>query len=162
MIEKIVSGGQSGADRGALDWAIENHISHGGWCPAGRRAEDGEIAARYLLTETPLADYEQRTKWNVRDSDGTLIISLAGVLTGGSKATFDYAARLGRPCLHLHPGNASGAAVREFIERHRIKVLNIAGPRQSREPRIAAYVAELLTMAELVSHAAAKNGRPNE
>jgi hypothetical protein len=153
MIEKIVSGGQTGSDRGALDWAIENHIAHGGWCPAGRRAEDGVIAPRYLLTETPLRDYEQRTKWNVRDSDGTLIISLAEVLTGGSRATFDYAVQLGRPCLHLHPGNASGKALREFVTRHGIKVLNVAGPRQSREPGIAAYVAELLTSADVASHA---------
>ncbi len=151
MIEKIVSGGQTGADRAALDWAIANNVAHGGWCPAGRRAEDGVIAGRYLLTETPSDAYEQRTKWNIRDSDATLIISPATVLTGGSKATFDHAVALGRPCLHLHSGNASGATIRAFVERHRVKVLNVAGPRESHQPGIAAYVIKLLTDAQLVS-----------
>ena len=71
--ERIVSGGQTGADRAALDWAIERGIPHGGWCPRGRRAEDGRIDRRYALRETPAHDYQQRTRWNVRDSDGTLI-----------------------------------------------------------------------------------------
>ena len=70
---KIVSGGQTGADRAALDWAIDHGTAHGGWCPRGRRAEDGAIPARYLLNETPSARYEERTEWNVRDSDGTVI-----------------------------------------------------------------------------------------
>jgi hypothetical protein len=157
MIKKIVSGGQTGADRGALDWAIANSIAHGGWCPAGRRAEDGVIAERYLLTETSTKAYGQRTKLNVRDSDGTLIISLAAVLSGGSKATADYARALGRPCLHLHRGNACGATIRGFIERHRIRVLNVAGPRESREPGIAKFVMKLLTEAQFAASGARKS-----
>ena len=91
MIRKIVSGGQTGADRAALDWAIEHGIPHGGWCPAGRRAEDGVIAARYHLLKTPKHDYEQRTRWNVRDSDATLVVSLSPELAGGSLATRRWA-----------------------------------------------------------------------
>jgi hypothetical protein len=75
-IERIISGGQIGVDRIALDWAIAHGTQHGGWCPTGRRAEDGRIPDRYYLQETPSRNYEQRTKWNVRDSDATLIITL--------------------------------------------------------------------------------------
>ena len=88
---KIISGGQTGADRAALDWAMANNIPHGGWCPLGRLAEDGKIDAQYNLLETPKADYLQRTEWNVRDSDATVIISLAPQLTGGSLATAELA-----------------------------------------------------------------------
>lgn len=126
-------------------------MPHGGWCPVGRRAEDGPIAAHYVLTETPSAKYRQRTTWNVRDSDGTLIISLRPQLEGGSKATQEIAERLGRPCLHVHPGNGAGAAVREFIERHAIRVLNVAGPRESSQPGIGMFVAEVLSQAPLLS-----------
>ena len=84
---RIVSGGQTGADRAALDWAISNDIPHGGWCPAGRLAEDGAIDSRYNLQETPKADYLQRTEWNVRDSDATVIFSIKPDLMGGSLAT---------------------------------------------------------------------------
>ncbi|MCB1984487.1 MAG: hypothetical protein KDF49_03580, partial [Nitrosomonas sp.] len=69
MFKKIMSGGQTGADRAALDWAIAHNVSHGGWCPAGRRAEDGVIPSHYDLQETDSKEYKQRTKWNVRDSD---------------------------------------------------------------------------------------------
>ena len=150
-VAKIVSGGQTGADRGALDWAIASGVPHGGWCPAGRRVEDGVIAKRYGLTETPSRRYEQRTKWNVRDSDGTLIISLRPQLEGGSKTTFELAQRAGKPCLHLHAGNASVSAIRAFVERHAIRVLNVAGPRESREPGIRKFVVGLLTQAAIHS-----------
>ena len=85
VIQKIISGGQTGADRMALDWAISHEISHGGWCPKGRKAEDGPLGSKYLLKETPTSDYPQRTEWNVRDWDGTVIFSLARALTGGSE-----------------------------------------------------------------------------
>ena len=93
---KIISGGQTGADRAALDWAIQNNIVYGGWCPQGRRAEDGVIPHRYVLQETESKGYMQRTKWNVRDSDATLIITLAPELVGGSLFTFEYAKNLPR------------------------------------------------------------------
>ena len=89
MIQRIIAGGQTGVVRAALNWAIANGIQQGGWCPAGRRAEDGVVADLYCLRETPQRDYRQRTKWNVRDSDTTLIITPAAELTGGSVFTQD-------------------------------------------------------------------------
>ena len=89
MVERIVSGGQSGADRAALDFAISRGIPHSGWCPKGRKAEDGAIDARYNLTETPSANYLQRTEWNARDFDGTVIFpSPPFSLAGASKPKY--------------------------------------------------------------------------
>jgi hypothetical protein len=148
-IVKIVSGGQTGADRAALDWAIESNIPHGGWCPAGRRAEDGVIGSRYHLKETPSRSFTQRTHWNVRDSDGTLIVSLDPVLTTGSKQTLEFARKLGRPCLHLHPQTHSAHRLRDFVVEHLIGILNVAGSRESKEPGISRYVRELLSEANI-------------
>jgi hypothetical protein len=150
VIRKIISGGQTGADRAALDWAIANGVSHGGWCPAGRRAEDGTIPDVYQLTETPNRNYLQRTTWNVRDSDGTLIISMRALLSGGSKATQEIAMRIGRPCLHVFPGVSSREIMRDFVEKHAIKILNVAGPRESNAPGIGGFVMEVLTGAVLL------------
>ncbi|MGQ0657366.1 MAG: putative molybdenum carrier protein [Chromatiales bacterium] len=139
-VTRIVSGGQTGADRAALDWAIANRIDHGGWCPLGRRADDGEIPLTYRLTETPSAAYEQRTRWNVRDSDATLIFSLAAELSGGSQFTQDVALRFGKPCLHVYPGVDGPRLIRDFLATHAVRVLNVAGPRASREPGVAQSV----------------------
>src|SRR4030095_6805682 len=98
---KIVSGGQTGADRAALDWAIEHGVPHRGWCPQGRRAEDGRIGPQYNLKETPESQYVQRTEWNVRDSDGTLLVTLDNRLSGGTKQTLQFARRYRKPCLRL-------------------------------------------------------------
>src|SRR4051812_41309778 len=97
----IISGGQTGADRAALDFVIEHGLSHGGWCPRQRRAEDGVLLAKYLLHETPSSHYSQRTEWNLRDSDATVVFSIKARLTGGSRLTFELAKRLGKPVLHL-------------------------------------------------------------
>jgi len=101
LIDKIVSGGQTGADRRALDFAIERGIPHGGWCPRGRKAEDGSLNTRYRLRETPSSSYPQRTEWNVRDSDGTAVFSISPVLTGGSKKTVDLAHKHRKPVVHI-------------------------------------------------------------
>ena len=114
---RIISGAQTGADRAALDFAIEHGLAHGGWCPKGRRAEDGRIPPRYELIETPSKDYEQRTRWNVRDSDATLIISKSSTLTGGSAYTRRCAGELAKPWLHVHPGNDDPKTIQEFLER---------------------------------------------
>lgn len=146
----IVSGGQTGADRAALDWAIDHGIPHGGWCPRGRRAEDGVIAERYRLKETPTPRYEERTGWNVRDSDGTAIVTLGAALTGGSKTTEEFARALGRPCLHLsreRHGDGAADALRRFVDEHRIRVLNVAGPRASGEPLVGDFVRSTLDRA---------------
>jgi hypothetical protein len=147
---KIVSGGQTGADRAALDWAIERGVDHGGWCPRGRRAEDGVIAPRYRLRETPSERYEERTQWNVRDSDGTVILTLGATLSGGSRTTAEWARALARPWMHVsraaHADRAADA-VRRFVDAHGIRVLNVAGPRASGEPDVGAFVRSTLDRA---------------
>lgn len=146
MIEKIVSGGQTGADRMGLDWAIWHNIPHGGWCPKFRKAEDGTIPPQYLLTETPNSDYVQRTEWNVRDSDGTLIFSLSDKLSRGSAKTAFFAERHGKPHLHVHPGLSYrlAADVLQFVRDNNIKVLNITGTRASKEPYIGKFVKQIM------------------
>ena len=144
---RIISGGQTGADRAALDWAIEHGIPHGGWCPAGRKAEDGPIDLRYQLKETPSSNYVQRTEWNARDSDGTVVFSIAPVLTGGSKKTVELVRKHHKPVIHIarEGGAASPSqALLRFIQEHKIRVLNIAGPRASKEPAIYGFVRQVL------------------
>ena len=147
MIEKIVSGGQTGADRAALDCAIAHGLPHGGWCPKGRKAEDGSIAWRYQLKETPSSDYPQRTEWNVRDSDGTVIFSFGATLTGGPKKTAEFAKKHRRPWLHLSAklhGDKAPEVLMKFIQEHQIKILNVAGPRASKEPMVGEVVKAVL------------------
>ena len=144
MIRKIISGGQTGVDRAALDWAMEHGVQHGGWCPAGRRAEDGVRPERYSLQETPARQYQQRTRWNVRDSDATPIISLSTEPTGGSLATQEWANKMNRPCLHIYPRNEWRSWLHAFIETHSIRVLNVAGPRVSSAANIEQFVGEVL------------------
>jgi hypothetical protein len=136
---KIVSGGQTGADRAALDWAIQNGIPHGGWCPAGRLAEDGTIPSRYALDEMLSGGYLERTRANVRDSDATLIISLAPKLAGGSKETARLAVELRRPWLHVHPVMDWKAALSTWVRPRGVLVLNVAGPRGSKEPNVGKF-----------------------
>lgn len=98
---RIVSGGQTGADRAALDWALAHNVPCGGWCPNGRKAADGPIDPKYPLKERPSASYLQRTEWNVRDSDATVLFSIEPALTGGSLKTVDFARKHKKPNLHL-------------------------------------------------------------
>jgi hypothetical protein len=142
----LVSGGQSGADRAALDWAIGHGIRHGGWCPRGRKTEDGPLPERYLLQETPTSGYLQRTEWNVRDSDATLIFTLDDKLDGGSKRTAAFADSLGKPWLHVRPG-VHPKYVARFLSRHGVKTLNVAGKRESSAPGIGALVEQVLSQA---------------
>ncbi|MBC8244792.1 MAG: putative molybdenum carrier protein [Verrucomicrobia bacterium] len=150
-MRKIVSGGQTGVDRAALDWALANGVACGGWCPLGRWAEDGPIDARYPLRETPEANPAQRTEWNVRDSDGTLIVSLAKRLAGGTRLTADLAKRLAKPHLIVTQTDgdlpAQAESLRRFIAEHGVAVLNVAGPRESGEPGAGEYAAGLLDAA---------------
>ena len=150
-LRKIVSGGQTGVDRAALDWALASGVPCGGWCPLGRWAEDGPIDVRYPLRETPGADPAQRTEWNIRDSDGTLIVTLARRMSGGTLLTAGLARRLARPLLHLAKADSPAAeqaeSLRQFIGQHEIRVLNVAGPRESGEPGVGEFVAGLLEAA---------------
>src|SRR6185503_5826856 len=137
MVRKVVSGGQTGVDRAALDVALALHVPCGGWVPLGRRAEDGPVPARYPLTETPTAAYPLRTEWNVRDSDGTLILH-DGALDRGTALTRRVALRLGRVHLVLDLRTAAPAEARRWIDERGIAVLNVAGPRESRRPGVHA------------------------
>lgn len=133
-------------DRAALDAALELGLSVGGWCPKGRLAEDGTIDPRYPLVETPSADLAQRTEYNVRDSDGTLILH-RGKLTGGTALTAALAALLQKPLLLIDLSNSPGPEdVRRFTEENRIETLNIAGPRESGEPGIYGEAKEFLRL----------------
>jgi len=150
MLSKIISGGQTGADRAALDWAIKRGIQHGGWCPKGRKAEDGTIDQRYSLVETPSDDYSQRTEWNVRDSDATAVFSIQKELRGGSLLTVELAAQYNKPVIHLckQDERANHAQeLRSFIEKFRVSVLNVAGPRASDEPGVYQFVSSVLDLA---------------
>ena len=145
---KIVSGGQTGVDRAALDTAIELGFDTGGWIPRGRRAEDGGVPERYAgLVETPSASYAQRTEWNVRDSDATLVICF-GAPSGGTARTVEFAASLGRPCLLLDLDRGERdervRTLSRWLAGQRPRVLNVAGPRASAEPRIVEATRQVL------------------
>lgn len=148
-LRKIVSGGQTGVDRAALDWALEHNIPCGGWCPAGRIAEDGAIDSRYPLEETPSDGYSQRTEWNVRDSDATVLITPALELVGGTKLTKKFAHKWSRPCLAIcgESPDSAGKHLADFLEEHRIEILNVAGPRLSTDPRATEYTTAVLDVA---------------
>jgi hypothetical protein len=134
----IVSGGQTGVDRAALDVAMEGGIPCGGWCPAGRLAEDGPIDPRYPLRETPSADPAQRTEWNVRDSDGTLLL-LSTAQSPGTELTRGLALRMGRPVFEADLDTpADPHAFRRWLQTHNIRTLNVAGPRESESPGVYA------------------------
>lgn len=135
----VVSGGQTGVDRAALDAALARGLPCAGWCPRGRRAEDGPIHRRYPLKETPSSDYAERTQLNVRDSDGTLVVT-RGAPTGGTALTLDFARDLARPLrvVDLAAATPTAADVREWIDGAGIITLNVAGPRASTQPGIYA------------------------
>ena len=131
---KLISGGQTGVDRAALDVALESGLACGGWCPASRLAEDGRIPDLYPLTETPSDVYAQRTRWNVRDSDATLILNI-GELTGGTALTAECAGELGRPLLIVDLDRLPPMAeVVEWLRSAQVGTLNVAGPRESSGP----------------------------
>ncbi len=141
LIDKIISGGQTGADRAGLDFAIENGIPHGGWVPKGRRSEDGRVPDRYNLQEMTSSQYPPRTEKNIRESDGTLIVTMKPNLTGGSALTEKLAKKHKKPCMHVAAGNLAsvaqhGVVVRGWLDRHDIKTLNVAGSRESKEPGV--------------------------
>jgi len=135
-IERVVSGGQTGVDRAALDVAMARGVPHGGWCPRGRRAEDGRIPDRYALREHDSPAYAARTERNVVDSDGTLVLTI-GDPEGGTALTVQLAARHRRPCLVVDLDDPPApATVVAWIDAHAVRVVNVAGPRESTHPGI--------------------------
>jgi len=134
-LKRIVCGGQTGVDRGALDAALAADFECGGWVPGDRMAEDGVIPERYPLVALPYGNYRQRTRLNVVDSDGTVIL-YEGYLSGGTRLTRDLCELLGRPCLLISASEtpdsiAAAEAVLKFIDDNNIETLNVAGPRAS-------------------------------
>ncbi len=131
MIERVISGGQTGVDRAALDVALKLGIPCGGWCPRGRRAEDGPLKEIYPLQETPSSGYTQRTQWNVRDSDGTVVLYKSS-LSGGSALTVELAKEHNKPCLVIDLcEDSSPEILLDWLKRHKIQTLNVAGTRES-------------------------------
>ncbi|MDA0658136.1 MAG: putative molybdenum carrier protein [Planctomycetota bacterium] len=140
----IVSGGQTGVDRAALDVALKLNIAHGGWCPLGRRAEDGRIAGRYQLQETDERDYSVRTERNVIDSDATLILYRTK-LSGGTEFTYRMTCKHHRPCLAVDLTRESNPqVVRDWLATQEIEVLNVAGPRERTSPGVYAMAERFL------------------
>lgn len=150
MIEKIISGGQTGADRGALEAAIQLGIPHGGFCPKGRRAEDGMIPAQFELEETKTTDYRERTRKNVEAADGTAVFT-AGRATGGSLLTLRLCGQRNHRWMHVITTATTiaqaGKTLREWVDAERILVLNVAGQRESKAPGMQTYVRRTLLAA---------------
>jgi hypothetical protein len=153
MIQKIISGGQTGADRAALDFAIKHSIPYGGWVPKGRKTEDGTLPEKYNLQEMPTGQYSKRTEQNILDSDGTLIVS-HGRLTGGSALTRELAKQHRKPWIHIDLETTSypeaARMIREWVGRNGIKVMNVAGARESKDPEIYQAMTELLEETKMV------------
>ena len=147
MIKKIISGGQTGADQAALDAAIKLGIPHGGWIPKGRLTENGPLPKKYDLTEMPVTSYALRTEQNEIDSNGTLIIS-HGKLTEGSDYTRKMALKHHRPWLHINlnktPAFKAANLIRSWITENTIEILNVAGPRKSKDHSIYQDVSKLI------------------
>jgi predicted Rossmann-fold nucleotide-binding protein len=149
LFEKIISGGQTGVDRAALDAAMELGIPCGGWCPQGRRAEDGRIPDHYPLQEASSPDYPVRTRLNVEDSDGTLVIT-AGSPKGGTALTLKLARKFHKPFLLVDlTRKTDPSAVWQWINETHVRILNVAGPREGESAGIfekaSAFLLEVLT-----------------
>lgn len=149
MLKKVVSGGQTGVDRAALDAAIGLGIPHGGWIPKGRITEQGPLPDTYKLREMPTDSYKARTEQNVIDSDGTLIIS-RGAPTGGTDYTRIMALKHGKQLLHIDLTvlaniNDAASLISSWLKMHRIEILNVAGPRASKDPAIYQEALTILT-----------------
>jgi hypothetical protein len=147
MLSKIISGGQTGADRAALDVALTYRIPHGGWVPQGRLAEDGRLADKYKLKEMPTGSYSARTEQNVIDSDGTVIFS-HGKPSGGTDYTREMVLRHAKQMLgidlNLTATHDAASLIVSWIQLRRIKILNVAGPRASEDPAIYAAVFRII------------------
>ncbi len=142
----IISGGQSGVDRAALDFAMENNIPCSGWCPAGRIAEDGIIHDKYPLRETSSSDYSVRTQKNIDDSDGTVVI-INNTIDTGTQLTIDYAKSNNKPLLIIDLAKPKpNTSLQNWLFQNNILTLNIAGPRESSSSGIYKLAFEFLLL----------------
>ncbi len=139
MLKKIISGGQTGADIASIDAAIETDYSYGGWLPRGRKTENGPLAFKYKMQEMTRGGYPKRTEQNIQDSDGTVIFTHKK-LTGGSRLTANIAESWGKPWLHINLSQIElmevVAILEDWIVKNKIEVLNVAGSRASKDPKI--------------------------
>ena len=137
-LKLVVSGGQTGVDRAALDAALRLGLQIGGWCPKGRKAEDGAIPAHYPLNETGKDDYRTRTDWNVRDADATLVLTRGSAPTGGTAVAVRLAkSKHHKPHLVIDlDGASTPEQVQRWLQEHRVSALNVAGSRESKNPGI--------------------------
>ena len=144
---KIVSGAQTGVDRAALDAALESHAEVGGWCPEGRLSEDGTIPEMYPVTELPNSGYRQRTKQNVIDSEGTVIIYF-GYPTGGTEQTISFCIKERKPYVLIDAEEFSieraSRKISKFVSEYSVSIMNVAGPRASGEPRAYEYARKVI------------------
>ncbi len=154
---KIISGGQTGVDRAALDAALESGVNVGGWCPQGREAEDGPIAEKYPLQELPDSGYKKRTLKNVQESDATVIIYFESI-SGGTEKTLLYCLNEKKPYLLIDGSgmttDIASKRIKKFIDENKISLLNVAGPRASTEKRGYEYTKQVITLAmtELIKY----------
>jgi len=146
---KIISGGQTGVDRAALDVALKHGIQTGGWCPAGRLDEFGRIPDRYPLREMESGSFTDRTWQNVKDSDGTIVI-YSGTLSGGTEQTVRFCIQQHRPHVLTDASktspDAAAKSIVDFVRKNQIETLNVAGPRQSEWPDGYEYASRALNI----------------
>jgi hypothetical protein len=165
MIQKIISGGQTGADQAALDVAVKYNIPYGGWIPRGRRTEAGPLPSRYDLSVMPTTDYRDRTLQNVLDSQGTAVLYRYR-LTGGSRLTRDLAKTEDKPCMAVnlaaHDLFETALLLQSFVDECRIDVLNVAGPRASHDPDIYMDVKMVLEILVYLLFLARETAWPHE
>jgi len=141
----LISGGQTGVDRAALDFAIRNGIKHGGWCPRGRRAEDGVIPQQYCLIEADTPLYQQRTRLNVRDSQATLIFCDLKRRSRGTALTIKCAESMCKPYMVVDIEHCNGRKILKWLQRVRPQILNVAGPRAGESSRASLVVDTVLS-----------------
>ena len=146
---KIISGGQTGVDRAALDAALESGVSVGGWCPQGREAEDGPITEKYPLQELTDGSYKERTLKNVQDSDATVLIYFESI-SGGTAETLSFCLNEKKPYLLINgidiTEESASKQIKQFINESQISILNVAGPRASKEKRAYEYTKQAFTL----------------
>jgi hypothetical protein len=153
-----------------IGFAIETGLEHGGYVPRGRKAEDGRIDDRYNLFERSTSSYPARTRRNIEESDGTVIFSLNLRLSGGTKLTLDLANKLGKPVLHIYDTRKERISnpdslrleiqtLTDFLSSNKIEILNVAGPRESKEPGVYDWT---LTMLRFLNRAWDPQKQPGE
>lgn len=154
LLQKIISGGQTGVDQAALDFAIERGIPCGGWCPPGRVCANGVIPGRFPLRETPEDSSDaapgiprsQRTEWNVRDADGTLVLAMKDITPDtGTAWSLACAYKYNKPVLEVVLPETDTGAIIDWIRAHELRVLNVSGPSENNAPGIGALTKKLLT-----------------